>query len=150
MKSLLVCLFLPVLAFAQKPGVPQWAHNHEQFLFAKIKQFNSATKSFGPETYKDCSIVFEDATDNLIMTVTVDLPDRFYLKLATVSEIQYQLMSSKTESFQYIAISGDKSVAVTLYYDNAEVSDDNPVRALISFTEGKGGKIISYMLSELK
>ena len=139
----------PILAISQKIQSPVWSQSHIYFETAKISKFNTSTKKFGVETYKTASIFIENA--NLSTpTLTVDIPDIFFMKEGNINSIKYEQADDGSENITYDLIKEKKYIGVTLYFGQL---DQKPNRIFIYFSDNYLSKTLkgeAYNLLEVK
>jgi hypothetical protein len=91
-----ICLLLVFFSSGQVIVSPSWSKDPLYLEFAKASRYNEKTAKIEAEFYKTASIGIDNT--GLLPSVSIDVPDIFFIKLSTIYKIKYECLSGGEES----------------------------------------------------
>lgn len=139
----IAALFISMLclsrnSFSQQPIAPAFSISATYFTTKKMKIWDSITKKYLTDKFKQASVFIENSNNNSIATVTVDIPDYYFIKDASVESYSYKKEIDGSVLYSLIALLDKKLVTVSIFY-SSELSD-SPTQISIGFSENTSNK----------
>ena len=110
--------------------MPVWSNTPMEFKTAKMKTYSPSSKTIVSDVYKEATILIEEA-DAESIKITVDIPDKFYMKQGSLHSFSYKMDTDKNQEISYTISSGDKLASVVFYYDYWENTPNKIIVAWI-------------------
>jgi hypothetical protein len=145
MKTLLIVLLLaPVFVSGQKLQT-SWGAQQVSFTSAKQRVYDKANKVIY-DGFKDAFVTITPVTAGF-NKLTVDAPDRFYVKDAYVINMKYEY-DEQGESVSYTAKDGTKIITLLINYNLVSELPESII--IVATDDPKVQKKISVVLYDFK